>query len=246
MKKVVAINGSSKNANTQKLLIELKEVLSTEQIQVTILNLGDYQIEDCIGCELCIRKTSTCFQRDDAAAILSQLVEADGIILASPVYLMQITGKLKSLIDKTASWVHRPTMVGKPVLLVATTAGAGIKEVHQYLEKVAIQWGAQPTDKIGRSILEHRPITQESVKSFVWHLNNPVHRYKPSLKQVLQFQVQKVLALKVSSLDRAYWTERGWAKQGYYFHCQINLWKRILAWCFYQLLNRRIRPEEPF
>ena len=61
-----------------------------------MVNLGDYEVGDCIGCELCIRKTSSCFQKDDAQTILDKLVTADGVILASPVYLMQITGKLKA------------------------------------------------------------------------------------------------------------------------------------------------------
>jgi multimeric flavodoxin WrbA len=139
MKHVVAINGSSKNANTHRLISEIANVLAVHQIHVTVINLGDYKIDDCIGCELCIRKTSSCFQKGGAQTILSKLVEADGIILASPVYLMHITGKLKSLIDKTASWVHRPPMVGKPALVVATTAGSadGI-EAKQLSQSIAV------------------------------------------------------------------------------------------------------------
>ena len=145
MKHVVAVNGSPRKATTQKLLDEIEELLETQQIQMTTINLGDYQVDDCIGCELCIRKTGQCFQKDDSQSILSQLVAADGVILASPVYLMSITGKLKSLIDKTASWVHRSPMVGKPMLSVSTTGGAGLKDVHNYLEKVGVQWGMHPT-----------------------------------------------------------------------------------------------------
>jgi multimeric flavodoxin WrbA len=246
MKHVVAVNGSSKNANTQKLLTEIADLLEEHQIQVTIINLGDYKIDDCIGCELCIRKTSACFQKDDAQEILAKLINADGIILASPVYMMHLTGKLKSLIDKTASWVHRPPLIGKPVLLAATTAGAGLKEVHKYLEQVAIQWGAQPTEKIGRSVISKQSPSQENVERFVWHLNNPVSSYKPSLNQLMQFQVQKVLALKVSTLDRRYWVEQGWDRQSFYYPCRISFGKRIIAWCFYQVLSYRIRPENSF
>ena len=137
-------------------------------------------------------------------------------------------------------------MAGKPVLLAATTAGAGLKEVQKYLEQVAIQWGAHPTGKIGRSVMSQQPISQEDVESFVWHLNNPVSAYKPSLNQLMQFQVQKVLALKVSKFDREYWIKQGWDKRPYYYPCQISIGKRFIAWCLYQILNRRIRPEKPF
>lgn len=240
MKQVIAINGSPRKTTTHKLLLEIAKLLESQQIEVTIINLRDYQIDDCIGCELCIRKTSKCFQKDDSQTILSKLVKADGVILASPVYVMNITGRLKSLIDKTASWIHRPPMVGKPLLSVATTAGAGLKDVQSYLDKVAIQWGLHPTGSIGRSKMDQSPVSQSEVSSFIWHLINPPSEYTASLPQVIQFQVQKVLALKVLETDRDYWVERGWDQQLYYYPCKISLGKRFLAWVFYQFLYRRI------
>ena len=240
MKQVIAVNGSPRKTSTHKLLLEIANILEDQQIQVTILNLRDYQIDDCIGCELCIRKTSQCFQKDDSQKILSKLLASDGVILASPVYVMNITGRLKSLIDKTASWIHRPPLVGKPMLSVATTAGAGLKDVQSYLEKVAIQWGLHPTGRIGRSQMDQSPVSQAEVSSFVWHLKNPPSAYTVSLAQVMQYQVQKVLALKVLELDREYWVEQGWDQQQYYYPCKISLVKRLIAWGLYQLLCSRI------
>jgi len=246
MKQVVAVNGSPRKSTTHRLLIELADLLEAQDIRVTVLNLSDYQIYDCTGCEICIRKTSSCYQKDDSQTILPQLVGADGVILASPVYVMNITGRLKSLIDKTASWIHRPPMAGKPVLSVATTAGAGLKQVQDYLDKVAIQWGMHPTDRIGRSVMNQSPLSQAEVSDFVWHLNNPTSVYVPSLSQVMQYQVQKVLALKVSALDREYWAARGWDRQLYYYTCRISLGKRCIAWCLYQIMYRRVRPVDAF
>jgi multimeric flavodoxin WrbA len=241
MKHVVAINGSPKKATTFKLLREIAAMLEVHQIKVTILNLGDYAITECIGCEQCIRKTSVCFQDDDAQSILSQLVNADGVILASPVYVMNIPGKLKSLIDKTASWVHRPKMAGKPVLFVSTTAGAGLKDVMNYLEKVAVQWGAYPTGKIGRSITNKLPPSYAELKSFIWHLNNSPSSYTPSLRQLLQYQVQKALALNVIPLDVEYWTQQKWDKQLYYYPTHVSLLKRGIAQAFFKYMDRQVR-----
>ncbi len=203
-------------------------------------------MDDCIGCELCIRKGAQCIQKDDSHSILSQIVAADGVILASPVYVMNITGKLKSLIDKTASWVHRPPMGGKPMLSVAITAGAGLKDVHNYLEKVGVQWGLHPTDRIERSAMNQDPVSQTDVSKFVWHLNNPPTAYKPSLLQLIQYQVQKVMALKVAAIDRDFWIEKGWANQIYYHPCRISLDKRLIAWCFYKFLYGRVNPVNPY
>jgi multimeric flavodoxin WrbA len=246
MKHVVAVNGSPRKATTYKLLEEIAVLLEAQQVQMTILNLGDYQVDECTGCELCIRKTGQCHQNDDTQKILSQLEAADGVILASPVYVMNIPGRLKSLIDKTASWVHRSPMVGKPMLSVAVTAGAGLKEVHTYLEKVGLQWGMHPTDQIGRSAMNQEPPTQSEINKFVWHLKNPTSAYKPSLQQLIQYQVQKVMALKVSKIDREYWTERGWDKELYYYPARISVINRIIASIFYKFLYSRINPVNTY
>jgi multimeric flavodoxin WrbA len=245
-KHVIMLDGSTRKATTHRLLTEIATLLTSRQIQVTMISLSDYQIQHCVGCERCIRETSACFQEDDARAILSQLVAADGFVLASPVYIMNVTGKLKSLMDKTASWVHRPPLVAKPVLLAATTAGSGLDQVLDYMEQVTIQWGAHPTGKIGRSATKKHPVSQAELDNLIWHLRNAPHAYRPSVRQLTLYQVQKVLALKVSALDRAYWTERGWDKQPYYYPCRISLVRRWIAWSVYQVLYRRVQPVNPF
>ncbi len=241
MKHVIAISGSPKKATTYKLLQEITSVLEPHHISVTLVNLGDYEILECTGCELCIRKTSECFQNDDGKTILPQLLAADGLILASPVYVMNITGRLKSFIDKTSSWVHRPPMVGKPALLVATTAGAGLKDVLNYLEKVAVQWGAHSTSKIGRSVMNKQSLLFSDVEDFVWHLGNPPGMYTPSLNQLLQFSVQKALAMNVLPIDGEFWTKQGWDKHTFYYPARISPFKRSIAWAFSKFMNRRVR-----
>jgi multimeric flavodoxin WrbA len=252
-KHVVAINGSPRTATTHKLLEQISARLALQQIEVTVINLAGQEIGDCTGCEVCIRKTSQCYQRDAASQILPQLVDADGVILASPVYLMHVSGKLKSLIDKTASWVHRPPMVGKPVLMVgkpvlmvATTGGSGLRQTLDYLKQTAIQWGAHPTGKIGRRVTDLRPVSDVELASFSWHLNNEPQNYRPSLAQLIFYQVQKVIATKVSSVDRAYWAERGWDKSTYFYPCRISLAMRWIANAFYHILYHRVTPVDGF
>ena len=245
VKQVIAINGSSRKVTTHRVLEQVAAALAPHQIEVTVISLAGLEIRDCIGCELCIRKTSECYQEDAAREILPRLVKADGIILASPVYVMNVTGKLKSLIDKTASWIHRPPLVGKPALLVATTAGAGLKDTLAYLELVAIQWGAHPAGKIGRTAMDRRPVSERELSRFVWHLHHETSQYRPSMRQLIYYQVQKVLALKVLALDREYWKARGWDRGSYYTACRVPWYKRLVGAITYHVLNGRIRPVEP-
>lgn len=244
MKHIVVLNGSPRKATTHKLLSGMAALLESNGFEVTVLNIADYDIEDCAGCQLCIRKTSKCYQKDDADAILSQFVNADGVVIASPVYLMSIPGKLKSLFDKTASWVHRPPMVGKPVLLVATTAGSGLRDVLKYLETVVIQWGAFPAGKIARAVSSRHPVSPSEIEKFVQYVTAVPRAHKPSLNQLLTYQVQKVLALKVLSVDREHWTQRGWDRAVYYYACYIPWYKRLLAKLFYRFLYARVQPAE--
>ncbi len=245
-KHVVAINGSPRRGNTQKLVKDIAALLESHHVRTTVLSLADYQIDDCTGCETCVRKTSWCIQEDDAQEVLSEILEADGVILASPVYVMHVTGKLKSLIDKMASWVHRPPMVGKPALLVSTTQGAGLKRVLGYLEQVAIQWGMHPTGKIGQGAMNRGPVSEREVGGFIRHLNMDRKQYKPSVKQIALYQVQKTLALKIDAIDREYWAAQGWDQRSYYYPCRISLAKRLIGWVFYQAFDRHVRLINPY
>ena len=241
-KKVVAINGSPRNRRTLALIKQISAILSTNDIEVKIINLRDYDLMDCTGCETCIRKTSVCWQKDGTKDLLEEISAADGLILASPVYVMNVSGKLKTLIDKTAWWIHRPQLAGKPALVVSTTAGSGLKDVHKYLDTVAIQWGMQPVGRIGRKVSDNRPVAMHELKSLIWHLNHPKSKFNPSLKQMVNFQVQKVLALKILNEDLVFWKERGWDKAIYYYPARIGLVKQFISRLFFEVLNWRINP----
>ena len=241
---VLALNGSPRQGNTHRVIQEIADLLRPHGIDVRELSLARLRIDDCVGCERCIRETSACVLPDDAGDILDLLTKADGLILASPVYVMQVPGRLKSLIDKTASWVHRPPLAGVPTLLVGTTAGSGLGQTLSYLEQVAVQWGAFPTGRIGRTVTDRRPVQAREVGRFLWHLRHPRAMYRPSAQQVLFFQVQKTLALKVSALDRAYWTERGWHTAPYYYACRLSWALRLLGSLMSWILDWRVRPGE--
>jgi multimeric flavodoxin WrbA len=114
MKKVIAINSSRRKKNTYNILQQIKARL-TEDIQVDIINLSDYQIKECVGCENCIRK-GTCHINDDAEALMRKLTEYDGIIIGTPIYMNNISGTLKVFVDRTCRWLHRPELVAKPIL----------------------------------------------------------------------------------------------------------------------------------
>lgn len=243
-KKVVAINSSRRKKNTYGIIESIGQGLQKEDIEVEIIHLFDYQVEDCRGCERCLRE-GNCIIDDDMENLMDKLINADGLIISSPVYMGTVSGRLKTFLDRTCVWFHRPQLVGKPALTVATTAGSGLKSTLKYLEKVSIEWGMQPTEKIGRSaVTMQKPIQEKEYQDFINHLYMDQEEYRPTLKQLISYQVQKVLALKLLKIDRDYWQEKGWASSLFYFDGSISIFKKIFAGAFYKMLDARIEPVE--
>jgi multimeric flavodoxin WrbA len=239
-KKVIAINSSRRKKNTYSLLERLKDELKHQDIDMDIINLFDYEIRECLGCEQCLRG-KVCPHKDDMHLLMEKLKEYDGIILSSPIYMGGVNGKLKIFIDRTCKWFHRPELIGKPVFLVATTAASGLKETLKYLEKTAVQWGAFPSGGLGRTVSSlNSPIQPKEYQNFVKHLFMEKKNYSPSFNQLIFFQVQKVLAEKILTIDKEYWESKNWRSKLFYFDCRINITKRGIAKGFYKMLSRKV------
>lgn len=240
MLNVLAINSSKRKMNTYGLILKVQEVLSREDISVEIINLFDYDIKTCIGCEVCLIK-GECIFKDDVSQIMEKIKMSDGVILTSPVYMENVSGMLKVFLDRTCRWFHRPELYGKPILVIATTKGSGLKSTIKYLERVVIQWGGFNSGKITRNIgnIENEIKTIE-VKTFIDNIKKDKSLYKPSLNALIQFQVQKVLAKKVGYLDSEYWSEKDWNKEIYYFKCKINPFTRLISQSFGGFLDKVI------
>lgn len=228
MKKVIALHASKRKMNTYGLLMQIKELLAKEDIEVEIISLYDLEIKECIGCEKCILM-GRCVLRDETEALMTKLIASDGIILSSPVYLQQVSGKLKTYIDRTCKWFHRPELYGKPILSLATTKGSGLKGTLKYLDKVVEQWGGLSAGTIGRNIRTiDNPITAQEVSLFVQLIHHP-DTYRPTLSNLINFEVQKALANHLIGLDEAYWQEKEWHTKSYYFPCKVSYVKKGIS-----------------
>ena len=99
--KILGISGSPrKSGNSEILLRRALDGARELGADVELLRVADKQINACNGCEAC-RDTGKCPIDDDMQAIYGKLLEANGIIFATPVYFWGMTGQLKSFIDRT-------------------------------------------------------------------------------------------------------------------------------------------------
>lgn len=107
--KVVAFNGSArKDGNTAILIREVFSEIEVEGIETEMIQLAGKTIHGCIACGKCYKnKDKRCaVDNDFANECIEKMIEADGIILASPTYFADVTTETKALIDR-AGYVAR-------------------------------------------------------------------------------------------------------------------------------------------
>ncbi|MCR3955527.1 MAG: NAD(P)H-dependent oxidoreductase [Gudongella sp.] len=239
MKKVLIINGSIRKQSTFGLLKVVESLL--EGYDVDFINIKDYDIKPCIGCDSCIRK-GNCYIDDDVEEILGKMNDADGIIIGSPVYLRHISGYLKVLIDRGCVWYHRSPLVGKPVFFITSTQVTGSKAAIRYLSDLSVQWGTINTGHISRNMFNlDNEVEERALDKFKYYLEEGNRKeYRPSFKQIIEFNTQKVLGVNIIPLDMQYWEEKGYADKPYFYDCRINVFKRLTGAAYYKLLTHFI------
>lgn len=108
------INGSNRNKNCFKVLNDLK------QDGDKIISLANKSINYCLGCSSCMEELeSFCIiEDDDMQGIYNGMLEANKIIIASPIYMNHITGILKNVIDRLNPFSCHGNLKGKKIYLI--------------------------------------------------------------------------------------------------------------------------------
>ena len=101
--KVVAFNGSArKSGNTASMIKVVFEELEKEGIETELVEFGKDPIKGCDACRRCFKeKNRKCAVEDDIVNdCLEKMLEADGIILGSPVYFADVSANMKAFIER--------------------------------------------------------------------------------------------------------------------------------------------------
>jgi multimeric flavodoxin WrbA len=132
--KVVAFNGSPRNnGNTSIAINIIFEQLQNEGINTEMVQVGGTGIRGCRACLKCRqKKDGFCYgYKDDKDDILNEcakkVYEAEGLIIASPVYFGSVTPETKALIDRLG-YIARSTEKGN---MLRRKVGAGIAVVRR-------------------------------------------------------------------------------------------------------------------
>lgn len=133
-KKILIISSSPrKGGNSDLLCNEFIRGASEAGHKTEKVFLRDKNIHYCIGCGVC-NSTAKCVQSDDMEQILESMVEADVIVLATPVYFYTMDAQLKTFIDRT---VPRYTeMRNKELYYIMTAADEEIEHMQKTVESL--------------------------------------------------------------------------------------------------------------
>ncbi len=101
--KVIAFNGSPrKNGNTNRALEVVLQEIAKEGIDTELVQMGCEDLAPCQACNVCVQKKDRkCKRKDDKVnEWIQKMIEADGIIIGSPVYFGSMTAQTKAFVDR--------------------------------------------------------------------------------------------------------------------------------------------------
>lgn len=147
--RLISLVGSphGKKGNTARLLDEvLKGAASRGARNETIILKGG-SVLPCRGCDRCHVKGS-CPQRDDFNAIKQKILNADGLILASPNYIFSVSAQLKAFMDRCCGVLHCLEFEGKYGASIVTSGGGDEKPITEYMNHFLITTGIHPVGSV--------------------------------------------------------------------------------------------------
>lgn len=141
--KIMLINGSPrKNGATGTVLRKMSEIpLLYKNVEIDFVHLVDLKMEYCKGCEVCY-KIGGCIKKDDAEALASRLRNVDAVIVGSPTYAGNVSGLIKTFIDR-GHFVIEQALTHKYTVIVATGENYGKRDVVKILRKLILCSGGR-------------------------------------------------------------------------------------------------------
>lgn len=216
--KILLISSSPRKEKSQTLLLA-KKVLNgcgKKTVKSEIIHLCDLKIEFCRHCEGCHRKILACPIKDDVKFILKKMLDADGIILATPNYINHITGSMKTLFDRSSHFIHCKRLLGKFIAGVVSSGSGRDKEVLNYIKYYSHTCGAQYCGGVSCRV----PISKEKIQKAaklgqkLFSDIKTKKEYPTQLKTIEQGKqhFKKIMQKRKSQWQQEYlyWKEKGW------------------------------------
>ena len=246
---IVVLHASPRKGNTDAIIERVKHCLVGKEPMVfhDVYLPRDAPVF-CHGCYSCFeRGENTCPNAKFIQPIAKKIEASDGMIIATPIYVMQIPGALKSFLDHMAYRFlnHRPAFFGKKAFIITNTAGAGNANAIKYLKQNLSFWGINNVTTLAITLQaasldemesSRQKKTLEEMKhkcaAFQKELSQQDTKQHSSFLSVILFHIGRsiILTLPQEHADRQYWTQKGWLDlRKKHYHDEKPPWYQTLA-----------------
>lgn len=240
--KILAIMGSARKGNTYRAVQRIEENMKKHgDVDFEYLFLKDQNLEACRGCMACILKgEQKCPLKDSRAEIEAKMLSAAGVIFASPNYASNVSGLMKTLIDRIAYAGHRARFFEQHALYVVTSAGpGGMKEcmaaMYGPLSHFGFRTGGKlalmtPPFKLPQTYAEKNNRKIDAAALQFYEAINKKGPAKPSLMDVVGFRSIQAMGNQFPAMyetiypaDHRYWKEKGWMDLSRYYYTEAKI-----------------------
>jgi multimeric flavodoxin WrbA len=218
MMKALLISSSPHREKSTTFLLarEVMRGLQEEGASCEEIHLHDCRVLFCESCETCHKKILECTIEDDVHTILRKMLDADGIVLASPNYINNVSGSLKVLLDRSSHFIHCKRLLGKYVAGVVTSGSGFADMVLEYLAYYGNTCGAQSSGGVS-AMRGFGQDKKEKAFQLGKRLAADIRMKKLYPKQMKLIEESKKHFARVIELRKndwpeeyQYWVERGW------------------------------------
>jgi multimeric flavodoxin WrbA len=146
---ILALVGSPRvGGNTDFLVDQALAEAAKLGAQTEKIILSEHKVAPCLGHDDC-GSFETCVQKDDTSWILDKFCEADGVILATPVYYYNASAQLKAFMDRNYFlYMHNRKSKAKAVGIIVVAESQGIEDTVHTLKRYVNESFKVPKDKI--------------------------------------------------------------------------------------------------
>jgi multimeric flavodoxin WrbA len=151
--KIVALLASphGNKGNTAALLRIALEGAESEGARASTIFLKGNSVLPCKACDVCHKK-GICNQKDDFESIKNKILSADGLVLASPNYIFNVSAQMKAFMDRCCGIIHCMQFWGKYGVSVVTSGGGDEKPIADYMNHFLTITGAVPVGSVWASM----------------------------------------------------------------------------------------------
>ncbi len=203
-------------SNTLGLAKEVLRGCANECGNPEIIHLSDLNVSFCRHCEECHRRILHCSVTDSVPGILNKMLAADGIILASPNYINQVTASMKTLFDRSSHFIHCKRLLGKYIVAAVSSGSGQDEDVLDYIKYYSHTCGAQYSGGVSSRVPLGKEKMEEAYRLGA-RLASEIKEKKAYPEQITLIEQGKQYFAEVIKKRKnewieeyQYWQDKGW------------------------------------